>query len=192
MIVAFLQSLDAAPCYTKPMTPPILNIDALELQSWGHGVSIPGAGQASDRYQARIGFLGRQLGAKKLGYNLTVLSPGKSAFPFHCHSVNEEMFFVVEGRGEIRLGEARHTIRAGDVIACPPGGPETAHQIVNTSETDLRVLSVSSRFSPEVCEYPDTGRFGLIAEMSNDVDGNPRELRFMGRAGASLDYWEGE
>lgn len=174
------------------MTPPILNIDALELQPWGHGVSIPGVSQANDRYQARIGFLGRQLGAKKLGYNLTVLPPGKSAFPFHCHSVNEEMFFVVEGRGEIRLGEIRHAIRAGDVIACQPGGPDTAHQIVNTSEADLRILSVSSRLSPEVCEYPDTGRFGLIAEMPNDVDGEPRELRFMGRAGESLDYWEGE
>jgi hypothetical protein len=80
------------------MTPPILNIDALDLQPWGYGVSIPGAGQASDRYQARIGFASRQLGAKKLGYNLTVLPPGKSAFPFHCHSVNEEMFFVVAGR----------------------------------------------------------------------------------------------
>src|SRR6187402_1012034 len=96
-IVAFLQSFDAAPWYQGAMTPPILNIDALELQPWGYGLPIPGAGQASDRYQARIGFASRQLGAKKLGYNLTVLPPGKSAFPFHCHSVNEEMFFVVEG-----------------------------------------------------------------------------------------------
>ncbi len=68
------------------MTSPILNLDALDLQPWGHGVSVPGAGQANDRYQARIGFVGRQLGAKKLGYNSTVLPPGKSAFPFHCPS----------------------------------------------------------------------------------------------------------
>ena len=174
------------------MTPPILNIDALALQPWGYGVSMPGAGQASDRYQARLGFVSRQLGAKKLGYNLIVLPPGKSAFPFHCHSVNEEMFFVVEGHGELRLGDGRHAIRAGDVIACPPGGPETAHHIVNTSEADLKFLAVSTRLSPEVCEYPDTGRFGLLAEMPSAVDGKPRELRFMGRAGESLEYWQGE
>jgi uncharacterized cupin superfamily protein len=174
------------------MTSPILNLDALDLQPWGQGVSIPGAGQANDRYQARIGFVSRQLGAQKLGYNLTVLPPGKSAFPFHCHSVNEEMFFVVEGQGEIRIGDARHPIRAGDVIACPPGGPETAHQIVNTSQADLKVLAVSTRISTEVCEYPDTGRFGLIAELPGGADGKPRQLRFVGRATESLEYWQGE
>jgi len=42
------------------------------------------------------------------------------------------MFFVVEGQGELRLGDARHPIRAGDIVACPPGGPETAHHILNT------------------------------------------------------------
>lgn len=174
------------------MTSPILNLDGLDLQPWGHGVPIPGAGQADHRYQARIGFVSRQLGAKKLGYNLTVLPPGKSAFPFHCHSVNEEMFFVVEGRGEIRIGDTRHPVRAGDVIACPPGGPETAHQIVNTSEADLKFLAVSTQISPEVCEYPDTGRFGLIAEMPASNDGKSRNLRFVGRASDSLEYWQGE
>jgi uncharacterized cupin superfamily protein len=171
---------------------PIRNIDAVEFQPWGRGVSIPGAGEASDRYQARIAFLSQQLGAQKLGYNITVLPAGKSAFPFHCHSVNEEMFFILEGEGEIRIGDARHTIRSGDVIACPPGGPETAHQIVNTSTADLKFLAVSTRISPEVAEYPDTGRFGLLADMPPGTDGKPRALRFVGRAGESLEYWRGE
>lgn len=174
------------------MAPTILNIDALHFQPWGRGATIPGAGTASNRYQALIAFAGRQLGATKLGYNLTVLAPGKSAFPLHCHSVNEEMFFVIEGHGALRLGDALHAIRAGDIVACPPGGPETAHQIVNTSEADLKFLAVSTRLSPEVCEYPDTGRFGLLAELPGTADGQPRELRFVGRAGESLEYWQGE
>ena len=102
------------------------------------------------------------------------------------------MFFVVEGQGELRLGTAVHPIRAGDLIACPPGGAETAHQIVNTSNADLKFLAVSTRLSPEVCEYPDTGRFGLLAQMPGAAGGNPRELRFMGRASDSLEYWDGE
>lgn len=174
------------------MTLPILNIDALELRPWGHGLAIPGAGQASDRYQAHIGFASRALGAKLLGYNLTILPPGKSAFPFHCHSVNEEMFFVVEGEGELRLGAVRHPIRAGDIVACPPGGPETAHQIRNTSQAELKFLAVSTGLSPEICEYPDSGRFGLLAELPSAADGKPRELRFVGRAADSLEYWQGE
>lgn len=141
---------------------------------------------------SRIGFASRLLAAKKLGYNLTVLPPGKSAFSLHCHSANEEMFFVVEGQTELRLGDARHPIRARDIVACPPGGPETAHHILNTPEADLKFLAVSTRLSPEVCEYPDTGRFGLLAELPSAADGKPRELRFMGRAGESLEYWQGE
>ena len=62
--------------------------------------------------------------------------------PFHSHRVNEEMFYVVAGEGEVRLGTERFPIRAGDVIACPPGGPETAHQIINTSNAELRYLAV--------------------------------------------------
>lgn len=42
------------------------------------------------------------------------------------------MFFVLQGTGEIRIGESTLPIRPGDVIACPAGGKETAHQIVNT------------------------------------------------------------
>jgi len=153
---------------------------------------MPGAGQASERYQARIAFLAARLGAKKLGYNLTVLPPGKSAFPFHSHSANEEMFFIIEGHGEVRIGDERHAIRAGDVIACPPGGAETAHQITNTSETDLKFLAVSTKLSPEIAEYPDTGRFGVLAEMPPGADGQPRMLRFVGREGETLEYWKGE
>ena len=166
------------------MSRPILNIADLEFHPWGRG----------ERFEARIGAIGSRLGAQKLGYNLTVLRPGKRAFPFHCHRVNEEMFFVLEGEGEVRIGAARYPIRGGDVIACPPGGPETAHQIVNTSGTaELRYLAVSTRLSPEVAEYPDSGKFGVLAEFPPDADGRPQTLRFIGRSQASLDdYWEGE
>jgi uncharacterized cupin superfamily protein len=46
-------------------------------------------------FEARLGDIGRRLGAQKLGYNLTVVPPGKRAFPFHNHHINEEMFVVV-------------------------------------------------------------------------------------------------
>ena len=39
---------------------------------------------------------------------------------------------------------------------------------------------------------PILNRFGLLAEMRGAADGKPRELRFMGRAGESLEYWQGE
>jgi uncharacterized cupin superfamily protein len=165
------------------MTRPILNIADIEFRDWGHG----------ENFAARLGAIGPRIGAQKLGYNLTVVPPGKRAFPIHNHYVNEEMFFVLEGEGEIRIGTERHSIRRGDVIACPPGGPDTAHQIINTSPSaELRYLAVSTVMSPEVVDYPDSGKFGMRVELPAGADGQPKTLRFLGRAAMSLDYWEGE
>ena len=36
------------------------------------------------------------------------------------------MFCVLEGTGEVRIGEERFRIRAGDVIACPTVGGKIA------------------------------------------------------------------
>ncbi len=92
------------------------------------------------------------------------------------------MFFVLEGAGEVRIGGETFPIKKGDFIACPPGGPELAHQIVNTSDAELKYLAVSTKESPEIAEYPDSKKFGVMTE----------GFRFLGRAGDSLDYWDGE
>lgn len=165
------------------MNPPILNIAELEYRQWGNGKS----------FEARLGAIGAKLGAQKLGYNLTVVPPGKRAFPLHSHRANEEMFFVLEGEGELRVAEARYPIRRGDVVACPPGGPETAHQIINTSNSaELKYLAVSTRISPEITEYPDSRKFGVLRELPAGPDGKPQLWRHLARAGTSLDYWDGE
>lgn len=166
------------------MTHPILNIaDAQYLDfadlSRQYGSELP-----ADRYGGRMAPIGRMLGAQKLGYNLTVIEPGKRVSPFHSHRANEEMFFIVEGTGEVRIGEARHPIGAGDVISCPAGGPETAHQIINTGSQELKVLAVSTMTAQELCHYPDSGKFGVLDH------GNG--FAYIGRAEGSLDYWEGE
>jgi uncharacterized cupin superfamily protein len=172
------------------MHKPILNIADVEFRQVGHGTNYPGATDAPERFSAKLGDIGRRLGAQKLGYNVTVVPPGKRAWPFHSHRVNEEMFLVLEGEGEVRIGAETFAIRKGDVIAHPPGGPETAHQIVNTSSADLTYLAVSTRISPEIVDYPDSGKFGVLAELPGD--GKPQIWRYIGRAESSLNYWDGE
>ncbi len=172
------------------MPHPILNLADVDLQP--RPAAFAATGPAAERYDARMGSIATRLGAQKLGYNLTTVPPGKCAFPFHNHRVNEEMFFVVEGEGEIRIGDAVHPIRRGDVIACPPGGKETAHQIVNTGATELRYLAVSTKLSPEIAEYPDSGKFGVLAESPAGADGKLQTFRFVGRESQGVDYWEGE
>ena len=168
----------------------IMNVADIELQPFPPGMGP--TGDTAERYEARVGRLSVQMGAQKLGYNITAVPPGKRAFPFHHHRVNEEMFFVLEGSGEVRIGEERHAIRTGDVIACPPGGAEAAHQIINTGTTELRYLAVSTRLSPEICEYPDTGKYGIMAEYPPAADGTPQGFRHVGKAELAVGYWEGE
>jgi uncharacterized cupin superfamily protein len=158
----------------------IINISEVELQP--RPPQFAPTGPAAERFEARVGMIGPKIGAKKLGYNLTAVPPGKRAYPFHSHRAREEMFFIVEGSGEVRIGKDRFPISAGDVIACPPGGPETAHQIVNTGSTEMRYLAVSTMQSPEVCEYPDSGKIAALGE----------GLRTVLRADGEVGYWDGE
>lgn len=166
------------------MTTPVLNIDDLEdFMDVSHG----------ERFAARLASIGPRLGARKLGYNVTVVPPGKRAFPKHNHHVLEEMFYVIDGTGEVRVGDAVHPLRPGDVVACPPGGPESAHQIVNTSDSaELRFLAVSTAETPDIVEYPDSGKFGVREVTGRDANGMPTGFRFIGRVEDGRDYWEGE
>jgi uncharacterized cupin superfamily protein len=173
------------------MPKPILNIADVEFRQFGHGVSHPGASDAPEKFSAKLGDIGRRLGAQKLGYNVTVVPPGKRAWPFHNHRINEEMFLILEGEGEVRIGAETYPIKKGDVIASPPGGSETAHQIVNTSNAELAYLAVSTRISPEIVDYPDSKKFGVLAELTGP-EGKPQIWRFINRGEASLNYWDGE
>ncbi len=172
------------------MTKPVINIDEIELESRPAGFAP--TGDAVNRYDARIGPIGMRIGAKLLGYNVTAVPPGKRAFPVHSHHVNEEIFFIIQGTGEVRIGTNTYPLRPGDIVTCPAGGVETAHQIVNTGTEELRFLAVSTMRTPEICEYPDSGKFGVYAAFPGAVDGKPKMFRYLGREAQSLDYWEGE
>jgi uncharacterized cupin superfamily protein len=156
---------------------PILNLDAVAFDDVEeNGIYTSSRGTISDR-----------IGAKKLGYNLTVLPPGKVQCPFHSHHGEEEMFFILEGQGELRFGDERYPIRAHDVIACPPGGPEVAHQIINTGSTTMRYLALSNVVDIEACEYPDSRKVLIVAGPRGG-----RTLRKVVHAEATVDYYDRE
>lgn len=173
------------------MTKPIINLKAVELHP--SPSAFRPSGETAKKYEAKMGSISRILGARLLGYNITELPPGKSAYPFHNHRINEEMFLILEGTGEIRIGNESYPLEKHDIIACPPGGRESAHQIINTSrETSLRFLAVSTRHSPEIAEYPDSNKFGVLAAFPDEEDANQRTFFYVSRKQNSLDYWEGE
>jgi hypothetical protein len=101
------------------------------------------------------------------------------------------MGFISNRIGGKQLGY-NITAMPKDKRACPAGGKETAHQIINTSEEELRFLAVSTKLSLEIAEYPDTNRFGVLASLAPDETGRPRTMMYVGKEGYSLYSWEGE
>jgi uncharacterized cupin superfamily protein len=157
---------------------PIVNIADVPLRDFGKG----------EKFAAKLARIAPMVGSTGLGCTLTVVPPGKRAFPFHRHHVIHEMFFVLSGTGEYRLGDKTHPLRAGDVIAAPAGG--AAHQIINTGSEDLRYLGLSTLGEVDVVDYPDSGKMAVAAGIKN-ADFTTATYRGMGRI-AAADYWDGE
>ena len=130
--------------------------------------------------------LARGTAARKLGASIDTLAPGKLGCPYHLHHAQEEMFVILEGEGTLRVAGELLPLRVGDVVFIP-AGPEYPHQIINTSDAPLKYLSVSTQETPEICEYPDSGKF--LAEAKN---GTVSTFDVIHTKGENLDYWERE
>lgn len=93
----------------------------------------------------------------RLGVNLSRLPPGHTMCPFHYHEREDEVFFILKGRGVLRYGDDFRTLREGDCVSCP-AGTRIAHQIANPFEEDLTYLSIGPHDPHEVCVYPDSDK----------------------------------
>lgn len=125
--------------------------------------------------------------AKKLGASIDIVPPGKITCPYHFHYAQEEMFIILEGDGTLRVAGEMIAVRAGDVIGIP-AGPEYPHQLINTSNAPLKYLSISTKEYPEVCEYPDSGKYMAFTPVAGPL----LEKGRMHRPATDLDYWDGE
>lgn len=141
------------------------------------------SGGNGKKFQFRYRRLGPLLGLKKIACSVYSVPPGKGAFPYHAHSVIEEMVVILEGSGMLRHEGEERPVKAGDVIASPLG---EAHQITNTSEDELRYLAISSNDSTDVVKYPDSGK---ILAYSLDF---PEPLFHMTKAEDATAYYDGE
>ncbi len=93
-----------------------------------------------------------------LGVNRTTVPPGRVCVPFHHHRHEDEVFYVLSGRGVFRYGdEPLREVGPGDCISCP-AGTGTAHQLANPFDEDLVYLAIGSHNPAEICVYPDNGK----------------------------------
>lgn len=72
---------------------------------------------------------------------MCIFAPGEIG-QLHYHNQMEEIYFVLEGEGEIELNGKRHVLRSEDAIAISTG---TKHQVRNTSLIEpLRFVAINS------------------------------------------------
>jgi len=65
-----------------------------------------------------------------------VLEPHGGQVPWH-NQEQEEIYFVVEGAGEMCLGSERQTVATGQAVYIPP---RVFHQLTNTGDKPLRMI----------------------------------------------------
>jgi uncharacterized cupin superfamily protein len=134
-------------------------------------------------WRIKEAFVGHHIGGELIGASMSEVEPGNKLWPYHTHHANEEWVIVLRGEPTLRTPEGEHRLKEGDTV-CFRRGKEGAHQIINRTESPVRVLMLSSMIEPEILEYPDTGK--IIAE---SIRG---ERIIRARPGPEMEYWEGE
>ena len=129
--------------------------------------------------------LRRQLGAT-LSAAVWELDPGGSQAPYHFHHGGEELLIVLRGTPTLRSPEGERELKEGEVVHFPRG-PEGAHQLLNRSDSVARYVIAAAQGTPEIIEYPDSGKIAAMARTEtsaggplftiNRLDGRRRLLR---------------
>jgi len=145
-------------------------------------------------FAARFAFLGRALATDKIGINLTIVPPGKKAWPKHYHFVNDELFVILEGTGSLHYGAETYPLRAMDVVNIR-AGTGIPFQIENTGREELRYLALSTLIPADVFHYVDADKYGVMAGGAPFRNIGSGELSRFARwiwPGMNVGYWEGE
>lgn len=88
-------------------------------------------------------FIQGALGADTVGISVNATEPGGSSPFWHSHSDTEELYIVLDGRGEISVGGDMVALNAGTVVRVAPN-TTLALRALPDSETSLKWLCVRS------------------------------------------------
>ena len=127
----------------------------------------------------------KRVSGEHLGASLYSIPPGNATFPYHYELGNDELLVVVAGSPSVRTPEGERELKVGDCIYFP-NGEAGAHQVINRSQHEARVLLVSSFASmPRGAVQPDSRKMMIRWGLGEDE-------RAWFPLEAAADYWEGE
>jgi uncharacterized cupin superfamily protein len=116
-----------------------------------------------------------------VGVAIEELPPGMRTAPAHYHFIEEEHVYILEGTLTLRLGTARHRMKAGDYV-CFPAGQKAGHTLINDGDQPCRYVIVGENSSIEIAVYTDTNKV-LVRALGR---------RALLDLAATRNYWDGE
>src|SRR3954447_13127623 len=99
---------------------------------------------------------GRPMGAEQIAFNVRVLAPGASHVPpgadpagGHHHNTIEEIYFVIDGQVDVKVGDDVVTLHARDAILIPAEMPRGAR---NSTDAEAAFAMVSVKVADPITE----------------------------------------
>jgi uncharacterized cupin superfamily protein len=152
-------------------------------------VNVDEAESEGEPDRGTTAFLATRERSTLAGLHWEKLAPGRRNCVPHCHSAEEEVFVILEGTATLELwpsprseGESMEEIevRAGDVVARPPG-TRVSHSFI-AGPDGVTMLVYGTRDVNDVCFYPRSKKIfwrgiGVIGriERLDYFDGEPLE-----------------
>lgn len=97
----------------------------------------------------------------KCSANFVEVAPQKTAYGYHYHEENEEVFYIIRGEASVKTPDGDIRLKQGDAIAFP-ANVNGSHVISNPSKTEtLLYLDFGTANKPDIVHFTGTEN-GLI------------------------------
>jgi len=90
--------------------------------------------------------------------------PGKAVYPYHYHTMREESYYILSGKGLLKTPEGEREVLPGEFLFFP-ANEHGAHKLTNASADEMLVyLDFETDHDLDVSVYPETGKVGIWRE----------------------------
>jgi uncharacterized cupin superfamily protein len=137
-------------------------------------------------FHVRRARVGQQLRTERLGVSVWEIPPGQAAYPYHYHLGEEELVVVLEGKPSLRTPAGWQQLEQGDICSFLRG-EQGAHQLINQTDSTVRLMALSTHGDPDIVLYPDSGKLGAAERLPTGGG-----LRRFFRLSDDVDYYDGE
>lgn len=88
--------------------------------------------------------------------NFVEVEPSCSAYGYHYHEANEEVFYIISGTATVKTPQGEIEVPAGSAIAFP-ANENGAHIVMNNGSKLLRYIDFGTRNAPDLVHFAGTG-----------------------------------